>query len=178
MLARVKILTVEGDYNGARRILMDALRQHANDPDLNERYYRLLLASKDTRSLRELAPHLLEKLVRLDRAHKAAKFYLATSPRPVIDRSHLRHALAEALFRQRKFREAAQLLKNLHREDRNYRRLDAAYLLLARIYLEGLQRPDDAARLLHFLRRHFPHSPLARQAQALQQRLASSRQAG
>ncbi|SDK52581.1 tetratricopeptide repeat protein [Microbulbifer yueqingensis] len=177
-LSRVKILTIEGDYNGARRVLMDALRQYPNDPEVNERYYRLLLAAKDTRSLRELAPHLLEKLVRLDRAHKAAKFYLATNPRPAIDRSHLRHALAEALFRQRKFREAAQLLKNLHREDKHYRRLDAAYLLLARVYLEGLKRPGDAARLLQFLHRHFPQSPLARQVQALQQRLVNSRQPG
>ncbi len=175
-LARARILTVEGDYNGARRVLMDALRRYTGDPELNERYYRLLLVSKDTRSLRELAPHLLEKLVRLNRTHKAARFYLATTPRPIIDKSHLRHALAEALFRQRKFVEAAHLLRNLHREDSHYRQLEAAYLLLARIYLEGLKRPDDAARLLLYLRREFPRGRLARQVQALQQRVANTRQ--
>ncbi|WP_237059353.1 tetratricopeptide repeat protein [Microbulbifer sediminum] len=173
-LARVKNLSIEGDYNGARRVLMDAMRRYNNDPELNERYYRLLLVSKDTRSLRELAPHLLEKLVRLNRGHKAAKLYLATTPRPAIDKSHLRHALAEALFQQRKFHEAARLLKNLHREDSHYRQLEAAYLLLARIYLEGLKRPEDASRLLLYLRREFPQGRLTRQVQSLQKCIANT----
>lgn len=167
-MASAQILLREGDFTAARRALVETLRRYPNDPALNERYYRLLLATQDKKALRELAPHLLEKFVRMQRAHKAAELYLATEPTPTIDKSHLRHALAEALFRQHKFREAAQLLNNLHREDKDYRHLDAAYLLLAQVYIDGFNREDMARKLLGFVRQKFPESKVRPQVDKLQ----------
>ncbi|UHQ54371.1 hypothetical protein [Microbulbifer sp. YPW16] len=171
-LAETHILLSEGDYSGARQALVQTLRRYSEDPALNERYYRLLLAQRDTGALRELAPHLLEKFVRLDRAYKAAELYMATDPVPVIDNSRLRHALADALYRQQKFRPAAQLLNNLHRDDPAYGALDAAYLLLARVYIDGFNREDTARKLLSFLRKNFPDSQLRDEISTLQGILA------
>ena len=167
-MASAQILLREGDFAAARRALVETLRRYPNDIALNERYYRLLLATQDKKALRELAPHLLEKFVRMERAHKAAELYLATEPTPTIDKSHLRHALAEVLFRQHKFREAAQLLNNLHREDKDYRHLDAAYLLLAQVYIDGFNREDMARKLLGFVRQKFPESKVRPQVDQLQ----------
>ncbi|WP_237059351.1 hypothetical protein [Microbulbifer sediminum] len=171
-LAETHILLSEGDYQGARQALVQTLRRYSEDPALNERYYRLLLAQHDTGALRELAPHLLEKFVRQDRAYKAAELYIATDPPPVIDNSRLRHALAEALYRQQKFRAAARLLNNLHRDDPGYGNLDAAYLLLARVYVDGFNREDMAQKLLTFIRKHFPDSKLRDEITTLQGILA------
>jgi len=177
-LAEAQILMRESDYNGARRTLVECLRRYPNDPALNERYYRLLLATQDKKALRELGPHLLEKFIRMNRAHKAAELYLATDPLPTIDKSHLRHGLAEALYRQQKFRPAAVLLNNLHKEDKDYRQLDGAYLLLAQIYIDGFNREDLARQLLGFVRKYFPDSELLGQVDALEGVLGGVKVAG
>ncbi|WP_346838659.1 hypothetical protein [Microbulbifer sp. SAOS-129_SWC] len=173
-LAQSHILLRESDFNGARRTLVDTLRRYPDDPVLNERYYRLLLVTQDKKALRELGPHLLEKFIRMNRAHKAAELYLATDPPPVIDKSFLRHQLAEALYRQQKYRPAALLLNNLHKDDKDYRQLDAAYLLLAQVYLDGFNREDMAKKLLAFIKQHFPDSELKQQVQTLQRVLAGT----
>jgi len=176
-LAQAHILLRESDFNSARRTLVDTLRRYPDDAALNERYYRLLLATQDKKALRELGPHLLEKFIRMNRAHKAAELYLATDPLPTIDKSFLRHQLAEALYRQQKYRPAALLLNNLHKDDKDYRHLDAAYLLLAQIYLDGFNREDMARQLLAFVKKHFPDSGLKQQVQTLQQVLSSAQAA-
>lgn len=173
-MANAQIQMREGDYNAARRTLVDCLRRYPDDMALNERYYRLLLATRDKKALRELGPHLLEKFMRMNRAHKAAELYLATDPLPSIDKSHLRHGLAEALYRQQKFRPAAQLLNNLHKEDKDYQHLDAAYLLLAQIYIDGFNREDMAGKLLAFVRQKFPDSKSQQQVRTLQRILSGA----
>ncbi|WP_193166201.1 hypothetical protein [Microbulbifer hainanensis] len=166
-LAHAHILLRESNFNGARRALVETLRRFPDDPALNERYYRLLLATQDKKALRELGPHLLEKFIRMNRAHKAAELYLATDPLPTIDKSYLRHQLADALYRQQKYRQAASLLHNLHKDDKDYRHLDAAYLLLAQVFLDGFNREDMAKQLVVFVQRHFPNSKLKKQVETL-----------
>ena len=173
-LAQVQILMREWDFQAARRALVETLRRFPDAPALNERYYRLLLATQDKKALRELGPHLLEKFIRMNRAHKAAELYLATDPLPTIDKSYLRHGLAEALYRQQKYRHAAQLLNNLHKDDRDYRQLDAAYLLLAKVYLDGFNREDMARKLLVFIKQKFPESSVRKQADTLAQVLGKA----
>lgn len=172
-LADAQILMREGRHQDARRALVEALRRYPEDMALSERYYRLLLATQDKKALRELGPHLLEKFIRGNRAHKAAELYLATDPLPTIDKSRLRHALAEALYRQQKFQPAAKLLNNLHKEDADYAQLDAAYLLLAQIYMDGFNRADLAQKILAFVRKQFPQSGVMGQVVALQKILAA-----
>lgn len=171
-LADAQILMRESNLPAARQALVDGLRRHPNDEALNERYYRLLLATQDQKALRELGPHLLDKFVQINRPHKAAELYLATEPTPPITKPELRHALAKVLYQQHKYQQAAQLLNNLHKE--NYPQLDAAYLLLAQVYMDGLSREDLARKLLQFIRKKFPNTPLANQIDALWKVLNSS----
>ncbi|WP_295797215.1 hypothetical protein [uncultured Microbulbifer sp.] len=176
-LADALILLREGRGEEARKSLVTALRQHPNDIPLNERYYRLLLAIDDKKALRELGPHLLERFVSLNQPHKAAEMYLATiqaqGQPPVIDKSRLRHQLAEALYRQRQFKPALALINNLHKEDADYMRLDAAYLLLAKIYMDGFNRTDNSRKLLAFVRQKFPDSAVIAEVKQLQAILAA-----
>ncbi|WP_299582377.1 hypothetical protein [uncultured Microbulbifer sp.] len=171
-LADAQILMRESDFQAARQALVDGLRRNPNDEALNERYYRLLLATQDKKALRELGPHLLDKFVQLNRPHKAAELYLATEPVPPITKPEVRHALAQILYQQHKYQPAAQLLNNLHKE--NYPQLDAAYLLLAQVYIDGLNREDLARKLLQFVRQKFPDSPLRSQVETLRKVLNSS----
>ncbi|WP_444940144.1 hypothetical protein ACJJI3_14840 [Microbulbifer sp. ZKSA004] len=156
--AEAQIFLREGDFKGARQALVEGLRRFPNDETLNERYYRLLLATDDKKALQELGPHLLEKFVQINRPHKAAELYLATEPSPPVAKPEIRHALAKVLYQQHKYQLAAQLLNNLHKEA--YPQLDAAYLLLAQVYMDGLGREDLAKKLLHFVRQKFPESAL------------------
>ncbi|WP_299944302.1 hypothetical protein [uncultured Microbulbifer sp.] len=176
ILAEAQILMRESDFKSARQALVEGLRRYPNDEALNERYYRLLLAAGDKKALRELGPHLLDTFVHLNRAHKAAELFLATEPAPPIQKPALRHALAQELYQRHQYPLAARLLNNLHRE--NYAHLDAAYLLLAQIYMDGLNREDLARKLLQFVREKFPHSPLRAQAETLWKVLNSVRASG
>ncbi|WP_444943421.1 hypothetical protein ACJJIK_17035 [Microbulbifer sp. ZKSA006] len=53
----------------------------------------------------------------------------------------MRHALAQALYQQHQYVPVVLLLKNLHKEA--YPQLDAAYLLLAQVYMDGLGRGGE-----------------------------------
>ncbi|WP_444883610.1 hypothetical protein [Microbulbifer sp. PSTR4-B] len=171
-LADAQILMRESNLPAARQALVDGLRRYPNDEALNERYYRLLLATQDQKALRELGPHLLDKFIQLNRPHKAAELYLATEPAPPIVKPELRHTLAKVLYQQHKYQLAAQLLNNLHKE--SYPQLDAAYLLLAQVYMDGLNREDLARKLLQFIRQKFPNSTLRNQIDTLWKVLNSS----
>ncbi|WP_288131666.1 hypothetical protein [Microbulbifer sp.] len=175
-LADASILLRESRGEEARKALVTALRQQPDDLALNERYYQLLLAIEDQKALRELGPHLLERFVKLNQPHKAAELYLATlnsQGAPAIDKSPLRHQLAEALYRQRQFRPALALINNLHKEDPQYPKLDAAYLLLAKIYLDGFNRTDNCRKLLAFVRKKFPNSRVLQEVQQLESILSA-----
>ncbi|WP_445363082.1 tetratricopeptide repeat protein [Microbulbifer sp. ANSA003] len=163
--AEAQIFLREGDFTSARQALVEGLRRFPSDEILNERYYRLLLATKDKKALLELGPHLLEKFVQINRPHKAAELYIATEPTPAVRKSEVRHAIAQVLYHQHKYQLAAQLLNNLHKEA--YPQLDAAYLLLAQVYIDGLGREDLAKKLLHFLRQKFPDSAFRSQINTL-----------
>ncbi|WGL15747.1 hypothetical protein PVT68_13325 [Microbulbifer bruguierae] len=176
-LADAGILLREGRHDEARKALVNILRQQPDDIALNERYYRLLLATDDKKALRELAPHLLERLVNLDQPHKAAELYLATASQqgkpPAIDKSLLRHQIAEALYRQHQFKPALALVNNLHKEDPDYTRLDSAYLLLAKIYMDGFNRTDNSRKLLAFVQKKFPNSAVIEEVRQLESILAA-----
>jgi len=175
-LADAGILLRESRGEEARKILVSALRQQPEDLMLNERYFRLLLAIEDKKALRELGPHLLERFVKLNQPHKAAELYIATlntQGAPAIDKSHLRHQLAEALYRQRQFKPALALINNLHKEDPQYPKLDAAYLLLAKIYMDGFNRTDNSRKLLAFVRQKFPGSGVLREVKQLESILSA-----
>ena len=176
-LADALILLREGRGEEARKTLVSALRQQPNDLALNDRYYRLLLAIDDKKALRELGPHLLERFISLNQPHKAAEMYLATARTqgkpPVIDKSLLRHQLAEALYRQRQFKPALALINNLHKDDPHYTRLDAAYLLLAKIFMDGFNRTDNSRKLLAFVCQKYPNSGVMSEVKQLQAILAA-----
>ncbi|MBB5213043.1 tetratricopeptide repeat protein [Microbulbifer hydrolyticus] len=174
-LADAGILLREGRHDEARKALVNVLRQQPDDIALNERYFRLLLATDDKKALRELGPHLLERFIKLNHAHKAAELYLALSSShgaPAIDKSLLRHQIAEALYRQGQFKPALGLINNLHKEDPHYTRLDSAYLLLAKIYMDGFNRTDNSRKLLAFVRKQFPKSQVMGEVRKLEKILA------
>ncbi|WP_231758669.1 hypothetical protein [Microbulbifer elongatus] len=179
-LADASIFLREGRFDEARKTLVSVLRQQPNDIPLNERYYRLLLATDDKKALRELGPHLLERFVTLNQPHKAAELYVATMQShgaPAIDKSLLRHQIAEALYRQRQFKPALALVNNLHKEDPHYTRLDSAYLLLAKIYMDGFNRTDNSRKLLAFVRGKFPKSAVLGEVKQLEAILAAEENA-
>ncbi|WP_105102867.1 tetratricopeptide repeat protein [Microbulbifer pacificus] len=176
-LADASILLREGRGEEARKTLVSALRQQPDDIPLNERYFRLLLAMNDQKALRELGPHLLERFVHLNQPHKAAELFLATTSAqgkpPVIDKSLLRHQIAEALYRQRQFKPALALINNLHKEDPDYTRLDSALLLLAKIYMDGFNRTDNSLKLLAYVQKKFPKSAVMSEVRQLAAILAA-----
>ncbi|QIL90392.1 hypothetical protein GNX18_11970 [Microbulbifer sp. SH-1] len=176
-LADASILLREGRGEEARKALVTALRQQPDDIALNERYFRLLLAMDDKKALRELGPHLLERFVTLNQPHKAAELYLATATAqgkpPVIDKSLLRHQIAEALYRQRQFKPALTLINNLHKEDPSYTRLDSAMLLLAKIYMDGFNRTDNSLKLLAYVQKKYPQSGVIQEVRQLVSILAA-----
>ena len=155
------IYSREGRHAEARQTLEKALATAPHDRELNRQLHRVLRLMQADKALTRHADRFLEHLADQGQGALAADILRDTRTRVpdyVPSDPALRHRLAEALAAAGQWRETARLLVNLHRRAPAYPGLGDAYVLLARAFLEGLERIDDARRVIEFLRRKKPDS--------------------
>lgn len=153
------IYAQQGRIDEALKRIDHALASWPADATLNERKYRLLRLTPDTRTLPAFAESYMRMQLAANNAGSAANTFLDLHhlrPDYLPEAIDLRVTLAQQLVLRGKWKEAARLLVNLHRSHPQARELPGAYLLLAQVYLEGLNRDDLARKLISFLRQRFP----------------------
>lgn len=155
------IYAQQGNIADALKVINQALASWPADAALNERKYRLLRLKPDSKTL----PLFAEEYMRLQLAMKNPGAAVATfldmrslQPAFLPEAPDTRLALATQLFERGRWKDAAALLVNLHSSHPQFSSLAEAYLLLARIYLEGFGRRDNAEKVIGFLRQRFPAS--------------------
>lgn len=151
----------EGRMGDALAAVERSLSADIADPALHERKHRLLKAMKKAKPLIRHAEEYCVLLVRagnpgsatsvVEDAWRVQPDFRPRDPAVVL-------AIAEVFYQQGRMRQAKKLLVNLHREHSGFDGLGSAYLLLARIYLEGFDNRDNAMRILRFLKQKRPAS--------------------
>lgn len=171
-------LVSEQRHSAAMAEITRLLERHPGDPGLRSRQLRLARLLGDARVLRREGGVAIGEGIRRGRVGEAVDIYLdcrAAEPdfRPASVEHH--EPLARELRARGRLREAMELLNGLHRAYPDSRHVVGAYLLAARMFLDDMNRPDQAARVLRFLLERFPDDPhqpemetLLRSAQARQ----------
>lgn len=129
------------------------------DPALHERKHRLLKSMKAVKPLVRHSQEYCNLLANagnpgsatavLEDTWRFQKDFRLQNPAAAL-------AIAGVFYQQGKFRQAKKLLVNLHRDHPDFDELGRAYLLLARIYMEGFDNRDNAVRILKFLQQKRP----------------------
>lgn len=153
------IYAQQGKVQEALKKIDQALGSWPVDAALNERKYRLLRLMPDSKSLPGFAEEYMRMQLAANNTGSATATFLdmrSLHPDYLPAAADIRLQLARHLVERGKWKEAAALLVNLHSSHPQFSSLADAYLLLARIYLEGLGRDDTAEKLIAFLRQRFP----------------------
>lgn len=136
-----------------------ALRQQPLDTALHDRKHRLLRALKQHRKLMNHAREYCSLLARAGNPGNATavlRDIWQKRPDYQLEDPAAALAIARVFHQQGCFREARKLLVNLHRRHPDFDELGQAYLLLARICLEGFDENDTAGKILRFLKKRDP----------------------
>ena len=157
-LAEAEIRVKEGQSGAALEILLEALREGAQDLKLNERYHQLLFSVNARSECLKHLPHYLPLAVRLNTPLAVTAFLNARQLQPdyLPEDPLVCERIAEVLLERHKAREALSLLRNLHKRFPDYPGVPRAYLLAARGFSEELGQVEPARQLLAFIRQRYP----------------------
>lgn len=153
------IYAQQGRVKDGLAVINQALNYAPVDAALNDRKFRLLRLTPDAKSLPVFAEEYMRMQLAANNAASATAIFLdmrGLQPDFLPVAPDLRLALATHLAERGKWKEAAALLVNLHRSNPQFDALGNAYLLLARVYLEGLGRSELADKVIGFLCQRFP----------------------
>ena len=152
----------QGQHQAAMAELQGVMDRYPEEPSLRHRLLQLARLSGDAVTLRRVGGGAIGERLRSGRAGEAADIYLdclgaCGDYRPAEAGHH--EPLARELRARGRTREALALLNGLHRQYPEHPAVPAAYLLAARIFLDDAGKPEQAGRILRFLRQNYPDSP-------------------
>lgn len=169
-LALYDSLVADGRYEAALVELRSVLEAHPDDSMLHERLFRLAGLSGDTAERSRQADWLVDHWIRKGRVGDAVRIHLECvreQPDFRPERAEHHEILARELRSRGEIREALRLLAGLHKRFPRHAAVPSAYLLAAEIFMDEAGKPDQARRLLDYVRRHFPDDPARARADAL-----------
>lgn len=161
-LAHARILASANRQPEALDILRNAVGIDESNPELRELYFRIVSTTADEEAIRRNTNSIIEFFVVRRAPARAASFCLETRKRYpdfVPSDSVACHRVAEQLFEQRRFQDAAALLISLHKNAPKYPDMLEALILMARIFFEGLNAKEKAIALLKQVRARHPEHP-------------------
>lgn len=160
-----------GDYEAAIALARAEVTELPGDFAANQRLYRLLQAVPGQESA--LQAHAGEWLLTL--LH-GGKFTQAVEVLEIVWQGQPEYRpplpslilpLAQACFDARRYDGAARLIKGFDRRSPGHADVPAVYLLGARLLIEHRRDEAQARRVLDALRRHYPATPAAGEAERL-----------
>lgn len=160
--ARLAVYLKEGAYEKAAALLKTQSEKQKNNPDIQEKYYQLLIFMQDADQVPIQASHYMEALLEVGQVQQALDVLMKvrrlvpdfTPPTP-----EMRFNLAKACVDNQHYELARDLLRHLHKEYPHYPQLPEAYLLLSKVLHEKLKASTEALETMEYLASRFQKHP-------------------
>lgn len=160
--ARLEVYLKEGLYERATALLKVLAEKEKKNPEIQERYYNLLVFMQDKEQIPYQATNYLEALLETTQGAKALEVliklqFLMPDFRPQTPDMCL--DLAKACSEQQDYSRAVSLLRDMHKDSPHYANLPDAYFMLARLLNEKLNDTAEALEVLEYLVLRFKKHP-------------------
>jgi tetratricopeptide (TPR) repeat protein len=160
--ARLAVYLKEGAYEKAAALLKTQSEKQKNNPDIQEKYYQLLIFMQDADQVPIQASHYMEALLEVGQVQQALDVLMKvrrlvpdfTPPTP-----EMRFNLAKACVDNQHYELARDLLRHLHKEYPHYPQLPEAYLLLSKVLHDKLKASTEALETMEYLASRFQKHP-------------------
>jgi tetratricopeptide (TPR) repeat protein len=160
--ARLEVYLKEGAYEKAAALLKTQAEKNKHNPDIQERYYQLLIFMQDEELVPYQACHFMEALLEVGKERQALEV-LTKVKRLVPDfkpqNPEMSFNLAKACAEAQNYDLASELLCDLHKEFPHYPQLAEAYLLRAKLLHEKLNATTEALATMEYLVGRFQKHP-------------------
>lgn len=171
MDAQVAELITAGDMVAALAVAYEEQRTHGEEVPAQRRYHRVLaLAEGKTATLLDHAQRYIPLLLKSGHGGEALKAFhtcLAKDAQFALQDANATLNLAKAAWHANEAKDALDLLQGFDRRFKDHDSVPAAYELVARVLLQGMNRVDMALRVLATLESRHPDTDATRETQWL-----------
>lgn len=160
--ARLEVFLKEGAYDKAAAVLKAQSEKFKNNPDIQEKYYQLLIFMQDAEQVPFQASHYMEALLAVGQDAQALDVLRKVRrlvPNFMPPTAEMRFTLAKVSAEYQYYELACDLLRQLHKEYPHYAELPEAYLLLAKLLHEKLNNSPEALEVMEYLALRFQKHP-------------------
>lgn len=169
--AQVAELVTAGDMVAAVAMAYEEQRTHSDELPAQRRYHRVLaLAEGKTATLLDHAQRYIPLLLKSGQGGEALKAFQTCRAKDAtfaLQDATVTLNLAKAAWSANDAKDALALLQGFDRRFKNHDSVPAAYELVARVLLQGLNRADMALRVLATLESRHPDTDATRETQWL-----------
>ena len=169
--AQVAQLVTAGDMTAAVALAYEEQRMRGDEVAAQRRYHRVLaLAEGKTATLLDHAQRYIPLLLRSGQTGEALKAFQtcrAKDAQFALQDAPTTLALAKAAWNTGDAKDALALLQGFDRRFKGHDAVPAAYELVARVLLQGMNRADMALRVLATLESRHPDTEAARETRWL-----------
>ena len=169
--AQVAQLVTAGDMTAAVALAYEEQRMRGDEVAAQRRYHRVLaLAEGKTATLLDHAQRYIPLLLRSGQSGEALKAFQtcrAKDAQFALQDAPTTLALAKAAWNTGDAKDALALLQGFDRRFKGHDAVPAAYELVARVLLQGMNRADMALRVLATLESRHPDTEAARETRWL-----------
>ncbi len=169
--AHVAALITAGDMVGALGVAYEDQRTRSDEVPAQRRYHRVLtLAEGKTATLLDHAQRYIPLLLRSGQGGEALKVFQTCRDKDAqfaLQDANATLHLAKAAWNANNAKDALALLQGFDRRFKNHESVPAAYELVARVLLQGMNRADMALRVLATLESRHPDTEATRETRWL-----------
>lgn len=160
--ARLDVYLKEGAYDKAASLLKTLSEKQVNNVDLQAQYYQLLVFMKDKEGIAYQAGNYINALLKNGNVKEALQVFAKVkkiTPEFQPQGPDMSFELAKGFMENQNYQQVEALLGNLHKEHPHYPALPEAYLLLARVLYEKLNKQQQALEVMEYLVTRFQSHP-------------------
>lgn len=160
--ARLAVFLKEGAYEKAASLLKTIAEKQANNPEIQERYYQILVFMQDIDLIPIQANNYISALLTNGQGTQAIQVFNRIQrliPEFKPQTPEVSFDLAKVFMEKQEYEQVVILLKNLHKDNPHFVALPEAYLLLSKVLFEKLGQQQEALETMEYLVTRFQKHP-------------------
>lgn len=160
--ARLEVFLKEGAYDKAASMLKSMAEKQPNTPEVQERYYQLLIFMQDIDIIPIQANNYISALLANGQGTQAIQVFNRIQrliPEFKPQTPEVSFDLAKSFMEKQQYEQVIVLLHGLHKDNPHFVALPEAYLLLSKVLFEKFGRQQEALETIEYLVARFQKHP-------------------